>query len=87
MKSVCLDCGPLKAPTADTIDQIARFQLAARRRGCELELSNADPYLVRLIGFCGLSEVLRVESGRQAEQREDPGGVQEEGELSDPPVH
>ena len=84
MRSVCLDCGPLEAPTAATIDEIARLHLAARRRGCELELANANPYLMELIGFVGLSEVLRVESRGQAEQREQPGGVEEEGELGNP---
>lgn len=86
MRSVCLDCGPVKAPTATTIDQIARLQLAARRCGCELELANANPYLLELIGFVGLSEVLRVESRWQAEKREQPGRVEEEGELGDPPA-
>ena len=86
MRSVCLDCGPLDAPTAATIDQIARLKLAARRCGCELELSNARPSLVELLDFCGLAELLAVEMGRQAEQREEPGGVQEEGELADPSV-
>jgi len=86
MKSVCLDCGLLDAPTAATIDQIARLKLAARRCGCELELSNARPTLVELLDFCGLAELLSVEMKRQAEQREEPGGVQEEGELADPSV-
>src|SRR5712664_1617804 len=102
MRSVCLDCGPLDAPTAATIDQIARLKLAARRCGCELELSNARPSLMELIEFVGLSDVLcerpgpsgpsghlpgkrgGVEMKRQAEQREEPGSVQEEGELADP---
>lgn len=86
MRSVCLDCGPLKAPTATTIDQIARLQLAALRCGCELELRNADPGLLELIGFVGLGEVLRVETRRQAEEREQPGRVEKEGELADPSV-
>ncbi len=86
MRSVCLDCGPLKAPTAGTIDQIARLQLKARRCGCELKLRNADPCLLELIGFVGLGEVLRVESRRQAEEREQPGRVEEEGELTDPSI-
>lgn len=83
MTSVCLDCGPLETPTAATIDEIARLQLTARRRGCELELANANPYLLELIGFVGLSEVLGVESRGQAEEREQPGRVEEEGELRD----
>jgi hypothetical protein len=86
MRSVCLDCRQVKAATATTIDQIARLQLAALRCGCELELRNADPGLLELIGFVGLGEVLRVESRRQAEEREQPGRVEKEGELADPPV-
>ena len=86
MKSVCLDCGLLDTPTAATIDQIARLKLAARRCGCELELSNARPSLLELLDFCGLAELLAVEMKGQAEQREEPGGVQEEGELADPSV-
>jgi hypothetical protein len=85
MRSVCLDCGQL-TPTAAAVDHIARLVLAARRCGCELELRNADPCLLELIGFIGLGEVLRIESGRQAEQREQPGCVEEEGELFDSSV-
>jgi hypothetical protein len=86
MRSVCLDCGQFEHATAATVDRIARLELAARRCGCKLELSNANPYLLELIGFVGLDEVLRVESRRQAEQRKQPGGVEEEGELDDPPI-
>ena len=86
MRSVCLDCRQFTKPTAATVDQIARVHLAMRRCGCELELRNANPCLLELIGFVGLGEVLRVESRRQAEQREEPGGVEEEGELADPPI-
>ena len=86
MRSVCLDCGQFTKPTAATVDQIARLELAARRCGSHLELRNADPCLLELIGFVGLGEVLRVESRRQAEQREQPGGVEEEGELFDSSV-
>jgi len=80
-----LDCGRLSAPTATTIDQIARLQLAVRRRGGRLELKEACSELVDLIGFCGLEGVLRVESWRQAEEGEHPCGVEEERELDDPP--
>lgn len=86
MRSVCLDCGHIEAPTATTIDEIARLQLAARRRGCQLELANANPYLLELIGFVGLSGVLRVQTGGQAEEWKQPGGIEEEGELGDPPA-
>jgi len=101
MRSVRLDCGHLEAPTAATIDEIARLQLAARRGGCRLELANANSYLLELIGFVGLSDVLcqgSVPSGAsrhlpgerggfqargQTEEREQPGGVEEKGELGD----
>ena len=81
---MCLDCAQLREPTAATIDQIARLQLAVRRRGSELELKNPCPDLLQLIGFFGLAGVLRAESGRQAEQREQPCRVEEKGELGDP---
>ena len=86
MRSVCLDCGPITAPTAASIDHIARCKLAARRCGCELEVANVNPYLLELIGFVGLSEVLCVQSRGQAEEGEQPGRVEEEGELRDPPA-
>jgi anti-anti-sigma regulatory factor len=84
MGSVFLDCAPLEAPTAATINQIARLKLTALRRGCELELVNLNPHLRELIGLFGLSEVLRVESRGQAEEREQPCSIEEEGELDDP---
>jgi hypothetical protein len=86
MRSVCLDCGQFGQPTAATVDQIARVHLALRRCGCSLELRNADPCLLELIALVGLGEVLRVESRRQAEEREQSGGVEKEGELFDPSV-
>ena len=86
MRTVFLDCWPLEAPTAATIDQIARLKLTALRRGCELELVNLDPHLRELIGFCGLGGALGLESRGQAEEREQPGCVEEEGELDDPSV-
>lgn len=80
---ITLDCGSLVVPTAATIDQIARLQLAMQRRGCELELNNANPCLLELIGLVGLAGVLRVESRRQAEQRKQPLRIEKEGELGD----
>ena len=82
---ITVDCRSLKRPTAATIDHIARLQLAARRCHCELELTNSNPYLLELIELVGLAAVLGVEAGRQAEEREQPCGVEEESELGDPP--
>lgn len=84
MRTVCLDCSRLQEPTAATIDHIARLKLAARRCGCDLQLSNANADLVELIGFVGLARVLGVELERQTEHGEQPGGVEEEGQLDDP---
>jgi anti-anti-sigma regulatory factor len=74
------------APTAATIDLIARQHLAARRRGGRIRLRGASVDLERLIQLAGLAEVLRVESRRQSEEREEPVGVEEERQLPDPPV-
>jgi hypothetical protein len=42
-----------------TVETLARFQLAARRRGYTLRLRNAPAELVDLIAALGLSGVLR----------------------------
>jgi hypothetical protein len=80
------DCRAIAHPDAGTIDGLARLQLAVQREGSELELVGAQPCLLELIDFCGLAEVLRIEAGRQAEEREEPGRVEEEGDLPDPAV-
>jgi hypothetical protein len=82
---IALDCGSISAPTARTVDQIARLHLTAGRCGCRLELTNSSPSLLELIDYCGLAEVLRVESKRQAEERKQLRCVEEERELDDPP--
>jgi hypothetical protein len=43
---------------AATVDALARLQLAARRRGCLLELRNASPELLDLLEFVGLADVV-----------------------------
>ena len=86
MRSVCLDCGPLEAPTAATIDEIAGLQLAARRRGFRLELANANPYLLELIGFAGLSDVLcqgGVPSGASRHLPGERGGFEARGQAEE----
>jgi hypothetical protein len=73
-------------PDVHAIDALARLQLAAGRLGLEVRLRHASSDLQALIAFAGLREVLRVEAGGQAEQREERVGVEEERELGDPPV-
>lgn len=45
-------------PDAVTVDALARLQLAARRRGCEVRLRNASAPLLELVELMGLSHVL-----------------------------
>ena len=45
-------------PDAATVEVLARLQVAARRRGCQLRLCNASDELVELVTFMGLREVL-----------------------------
>jgi hypothetical protein len=88
---VC-DLGGLGRVDLDAIDAVARLALAARRLGCGVRLENASPNLRDLIAFVGLAGVLPcstasvIESGGQAEQREEPGRVEEEGNAADPPA-
>jgi ABC-type transporter Mla MlaB component len=45
-------------PDAVTIDALARLQLVAKRRGCQIRLRQASPALLQLVEFLGLSDVL-----------------------------
>ncbi len=81
--TIVLDVGAF-ASDLGTIDALARFQLAARRRGRRLRLHGASDELLALIAFAGLDDALRVEPGRQPEQREQRLGVEEERQLDDP---
>ncbi|HST15556.1 MAG TPA: hypothetical protein VLJ44_11980 [Gaiellaceae bacterium] len=70
------------------VDALARLQLAARRSGYEVAVTNVPCDLLELIELAGLCEVLgvevlRVEPGRQPEEREERLGVEEERELPD----
>ncbi len=82
-KEIICDVGAL-APDASSIDALARLLLNAKREGLELRLSGASSDLERLITFCGLAGVLGLEASRQAEQREEGRGVEEERHLDDP---
>jgi gamma-glutamyl:cysteine ligase YbdK (ATP-grasp superfamily) len=65
------------------VDALARLQLAARRSGYEVAVTDAPRDLLELIELAGLSEALGVEPLRQPEQREQRLGVEEERELPD----
>jgi ABC-type transporter Mla MlaB component len=69
------------------LDAIVRLQLTARRLGGRICVRHAPVELEELLRFTGLAEIcglLGVDQ-REAEEREEPLGVQEEGELDDPP--
>jgi hypothetical protein len=85
MLRLSCDVGALPADGV-ALDALARLQLAARRAGLELQLCNASDDLCCLIRFTGLEEVLRVEPGRKAEEREERLGVEKERELGNTSV-
>lgn len=66
----------------EVVDYICRLRLGLQRAGCRLRLANASHELLELLELCGLG----VEVERQSEERKEPGRIQEEGELSDPPA-
>lgn len=84
VRTVSLDCGRLQSPNAGTIHRIARLQLLARRHGGFVRLENASASLIALIDLCGLAQTLGVETGRQAEEGEQPGRIEEEGDVRNP---
>jgi hypothetical protein len=77
------DVAGLEDPDMGTVDALARMALAARRLGCDVELRHARPDLLELLVLAGLDE-LAVEVRRQAEEREEPGRVEEEDDPADP---
>jgi hypothetical protein len=66
-------------PDLGVVDQLARWQLAARRMGCSIRLCGADAELSGLLDLAGLSEIVQVgdlEPGGEPEGSEQVG-VQE----------
>jgi len=83
---VVVDCARAPEPDLRTIDRLARLAVAARRRGRVMLLRDAGAPLIDLIAGCGLGGVLHLEPERHAEERKQPGGVEEERDLVDPPL-
>jgi ABC-type transporter Mla MlaB component len=87
---VVCDTGALVAPDIDTVDALARLQLAARRLGCQLRLRHASRELQELFALAGLRDVipfssdLGLEPSGQTEEREQGLGVEEEADPADP---
>jgi hypothetical protein len=85
MRTIVCELGGVAADCV-TVDALARMHLAARRAGVELDLRHASAELRELLVFTGLSGALRLEPGRQAEEREELLGCEEEGQLDDLPA-
>jgi anti-anti-sigma regulatory factor len=89
-RRVVCDVAALTRPDAAAVDALARLQLMARRLGLQVRLSGASAELVELLSLAGLLAVLPlngpsgVEPRRQPKQREERGGVEEEGDPGDP---
>ncbi|MBA2427406.1 MAG: STAS domain-containing protein [Actinobacteria bacterium] len=87
---VVCDVGAVVAPDVIAIDALSRLQLTARRLGGRVQLYHAGSELRELLALMGLSETLPpypglpVEPGREAEEWEETGGVEEEGDPCDP---
>ncbi len=71
-------------PDVVTVEALARLRMTARRHGWRLAVGGAAPDLIRLIRLLGLTDLL-PQAGRQAEQREQPLGVEEVVDGRDPP--
>jgi hypothetical protein len=85
VEAVACDVSALAAEVA-AIEALARLALLARRLGCPLRLRRPSPQLRELVELCGLREALGVERQGQAEEREQPLGLQERVEPGDAPV-
>ena len=77
-------------PDLATVDALSHLMVSVRDLGCSIRLRNASPDLQELLGLCGLSDALPlcdelalVDQG-QAEQREQPLGIEEVVEPGDP---
>jgi hypothetical protein len=73
---VICEVADVAEPDVVTVEAVARLRLTARRHGRRLVVSGAGPDLLRLVRLLGLADAL-PQAGRQPEQREQTGGVEE----------
>lgn len=87
---VVCDVEPLVNPDLSTVDALARLAHTAGRLGCSARLRHASGELQDLLDLVGLRDVVPlpgrspVETRGQAEQREQPRGVQKRVDPDDP---
>ena len=83
-QAVICDVAGVARPDVVTVEALARLRVTARRHGRRLVVTGAAPPLRRLVELLGLTGLL-PEPGRQPEQREQAGGVEEVVDRRDPP--
>jgi hypothetical protein len=69
--AVC-DVSAITRPDLRTVDQLARLQLIAMRRGRRICLRGACPLLVELIDLAGMTSLLPIEPGSGLQSRRQP---------------
>jgi anti-anti-sigma regulatory factor len=82
---VICDATDVMRPDVVTVEALARLRLTARRHGARLVVAGAHPGLLDLVRLLGLDSAL-LDAVREAEQREQLGGVEEERLGRDPPL-
>ena len=78
------DVAACTVPDLGIVEALARLELTVRRGGGRMALRGASAELLDLLAWCGLPPPSLVESEGQAEEREEPGRVEEEGDPRDP---
>jgi STAS domain len=78
------DVAAIRMPDLRTVEALARVELTAGRVGTEIHLRGASVELLELLAICGLPFELVLEAEGQAEEWEEPRGVEEEGDSTDP---
>ena len=82
---VTCDVTAATRPDVVVAEALARLRLTARRHGWRLEISGAGPDLLAVLALLGLTTVL-PQTGGEAEEREQPGRVEEVVDPRDPAV-
>jgi anti-anti-sigma factor len=91
-RQIVCDVGAVFRSDVAVVDVLCRMRLAARRRGCQLQVRDASTELLDLLSLVGLSDVIPiasssgVEAEGQTEKREHPLRVEEERDPADPSV-
>jgi anti-anti-sigma regulatory factor len=85
---VICDVSGVAGADLGTVEVLARLRVAARRAGRRLVLRGVNGDLAELVLLAGLADVLvmeplGIEPGREAEEGEEAGGVEEEDDARD----